>query len=48
MEERQKFIVELPKLKLNTLAKEAINQGKSRKAYIEKVLTEKADKLNEK
>lgn len=46
--EKQKLIIALPSDSLKALAKEGIEQGKSRKAYIETILEDKSKELNKK
>lgn len=42
MKDKKRLIIDMPPATLRTLAVEGINQGKSRKAYIEQVLEDKA------
>lgn len=46
--EKKRLIIDMPPEALKTLAKEGINQGKSRKAYIETVLEDKSKELTKK
>lgn len=46
--ERKRLIIDMPPAALKTLAKEGINENKSRKAYIETVLEEKSKELDKK
>lgn len=45
MKEKKRLIIDMPPATLKTLAVEGINQNKSRKAYIEQVLEEKATEI---
>lgn len=46
--EKKRLIIDVSTEDLKTLAKEGINQNKSRKAYIETVLEDKSKELTQK